>query len=147
MISSIPVDNNSESSKNNAITRIGTMLTNGWKLLNDVCPLCHTSLLSKGDELRCPRCDLPIVVEKNCKQENVLEGFEEKDLEGLEGLEEYEDEDDDEYEFHSLEETKRDYDSRHSAKSSASSGRLAEKLLGGWVIVIIIIIVIIMLLL
>ena len=99
-----------DSSKKATIDRIGGLLTSGWKLLNDSCPLCHTSLLSKGIELRCPRCDLPVIIE-SIQEEN----FEEEDEEPIA----------------SFEELKREYDSRNKGKATASS-KLAEKMLSGW---------------
>ena len=48
-----------------SIKRTGELLLSGWKLLNTMCPICNTALLSKKDNLRCPMCDLPIVTEAN----------------------------------------------------------------------------------
>jgi hypothetical protein len=48
-----------------SIKRTGELLLSGWKLLNSACPVCNTALLSKGENLRCPMCDLPVVTEAN----------------------------------------------------------------------------------
>lgn len=54
------------SAKNNeSIKRTGDMLLSGWKLLNSACPICNTALLSKGELLRCPTCDLAVVKESD----------------------------------------------------------------------------------
>jgi len=37
-------------------------LLKGWKMLAICCPVCHMALFSKGEEMRCARCDLPVKV-------------------------------------------------------------------------------------
>ena len=45
------------------IKRTGELLLSGWKMLNMACPICKTPLMSKGELMRCPHCDLPVVTE------------------------------------------------------------------------------------
>jgi len=51
------------SKANESIKRTGDLLLSGWRLLNAGCPICNTALLSKGDLLRCPSCDMAVVKE------------------------------------------------------------------------------------
>ena len=44
-----------------AIKRTGELMLSSWKLLSIMCPICHSALLSKGENMRCPGCDLPVV--------------------------------------------------------------------------------------
>jgi len=51
------------------IQRTGQLLLDGWKLLSISCPICNTALLSsRNGEMRCPGCDLPVMVESNQSQ-------------------------------------------------------------------------------
>ena len=102
-----------KASKKETMDKIGSMMLSGWKLLNDSCPLCHTALLSKSSEMRCPQCDLPVK-----KVDNELEYYEEED-------------DIDNDFIESFEETKKLYDEKNRNKSSVSA-KLGEKMLSGW---------------
>lgn len=51
---------------NDVISRTGQLLLNGWKLLAISCPICNTALLSsRAGEMKCPGCNLPVVLESN----------------------------------------------------------------------------------
>lgn len=43
-----------------AIKRTGDMMLQGWKMLAHSCPICHTALMSKANNTRCPSCDLAV---------------------------------------------------------------------------------------
>lgn len=43
-----------------SIKRSGALLLAGWKMLASTCPVCSNALFSKGDEMRCAYCDLPV---------------------------------------------------------------------------------------
>jgi uncharacterized Zn finger protein (UPF0148 family) len=51
--------------KKQTIKRSGQMLLSGWKLLPITCPICTSALFSKGDVMRCPGCDLPVMFENS----------------------------------------------------------------------------------
>lgn len=54
---------------NDVINRTGQLLLNGWKLLAISCPVCNTALLSsRGGEMQCPGCNLPVVLESKESQ-------------------------------------------------------------------------------
>jgi len=98
------------------------MLLEGWRMLAQICPLCSSPLMSKDGGLHCPGCDLPV-------------RYESQQVNGNDGrFDDAEEEDGDDaalVPFSSLEEMKREYDSRNKAQELVSK-KLGEKMLSGW---------------
>ncbi|MCS7137950.1 MAG: hypothetical protein N3H84_08655 [Candidatus Caldarchaeum sp.] len=49
------------SSDSDYIRRMSDALRSGAKMLSEVCPVCNSPLFEVGGELRCIRCDKPVV--------------------------------------------------------------------------------------
>ena len=45
------------------IKRTSDLLLSGWKMLSNHCPICSSPLLSKDNTMRCPGCNVPVVME------------------------------------------------------------------------------------
>ena len=79
--SSSSSSSSNNSSKQATISRTGSMLLSGWKMLSQHCPICMSPLLSKGtagtdnDAIRCPGCDLPVVKEYNHSNDNYTNAY------------------------------------------------------------------------
>lgn len=58
------------SNRETGISRAGNLLLQGWTMLAIHCPICHTPLFSKGGEMRCPSCDLPVKYESQDTKTN-----------------------------------------------------------------------------
>lgn len=116
------------------IDRTGALMLKGWKLLAISCPICHTTLLSsKEGQMRCPGCDLPVVVENEINRSEIPKNpaaTETKTKEILE-IQEEEEEDKDQPLPSSYEELRRQYQEKNR-KSDLISNKLGEKLLQGW---------------
>ena len=55
--------------RTDSIKRTSDFLLKGWRLLNTNCPICNTALLSHGDKLFCPGCNLDVLVETKIDKE------------------------------------------------------------------------------
>ena len=47
------------------IKRTSDLLLSGWKMLSNHCPICSSPLLSKDNAMRCPGCNVPVVMEND----------------------------------------------------------------------------------
>lgn len=109
------------------------MMLSGWKLLNEHCPICHTALLSKNQRRRCPSCDLPVVLESDHRNEN----FSSSAPLALNSSVEFDNDDNKHYSvndsgsFASLEDAKKEYDTKNKYLNNISN-KLGEKMLCGW---------------
>jgi uncharacterized Zn finger protein (UPF0148 family) len=121
------------SSQKEVISRTGNLMLKGWKLLSVSCPLCHSPLLSKDNEMRCPGCDLPVkkeVVDQSSAA-NHQSHVSHADPFNSSGPEENDDVIVDVPK--SYEELRREYDEKKK-QSKDVSGKLGEKMLQGWVL-------------
>lgn len=51
-----------EEKRKGGVKRTGEMMLAGWKLLQTTCPICIFPLMSKGEDMRCPCCDMPVMM-------------------------------------------------------------------------------------
>lgn len=143
----------SKSSSKETIGRISERLLSGWKLLGDHCPLCNTPLMSKQNDLRCPGCDLPVVMEDDNSEakysNDVVDGQFDSDSIDDDASKDYLTQrftnayhapstaynapTKEEKEFQSLEEVKKEYDrQRKSSVVNQVSDKLGQYMLKGW---------------
>lgn len=123
-------------SNNDSIKRTGELLLSGWKMLNKSCPICNTALLSKGENLRCPTCDCAVVTEANqAAVQNATQ------LQHISVVPQQRFEIEDDYyqyaasgnvKHQSLEEEKKEYDSKNKARNDEVSDKIGTKMLSGW---------------
>lgn len=121
----------SEEKRKDAIKRTGQLMLQGWRLLAQCCPICYTALLSSREgQMRCPFCDLPVVAEQpGVTYEEVPQNS------AIPEVDEVDDEELDNFEADlpsSLEDLRKEYDSRNKSKASSTSALLGEKMLQGW---------------
>lgn len=125
-----------------AIKRTGDMMLSGWRLLADHCPICTSALMSKGENMRCPGCDMPVMWDYDLPEEIVREHENKKSppkapeiaLASAASIAKDTLEDDqlDDIDFpSSFEEMKKDYDQRNK-KRDVVSGKLGEMMMTGW---------------
>ena len=117
-----------------AIERTGKYLISGWSMMSTLCPICNSALLhlKRTGEIHCPGCDMPVVsegaVSANPSKFSIgpspVQNASPQPLAEAKGEEEAQ-------VFHSLEEMKREYDTRKS-RSQDVSGLLGERMLNGW---------------
>lgn len=129
--------------------RSSELLLGGWKMLATCCPVCHMPLFSKGEELRCAGCDLPVKLESQADEESpgaspsatpaeqsspdgqrgssVQASSEQKAIVGDQGS----DGEEEKEATISYEEMKRAYAERRR-QSDAASAKVGTKLLQGW---------------
>lgn len=117
-----------------AIKRTGELLLQGWKLLNILCPVCNSALLSKKDDMFCAGCELTVMLESDSRCSN----FKDAAVDGIKSVIEndyFTDESDDYFledaPFKSLEEVKKEYD-KHRGKKNEISAKIGEYMLKGW---------------
>jgi uncharacterized Zn finger protein (UPF0148 family) len=113
------------------IQRTGALMLKGWKLLAIACPICSTTLLSKDKHMRCPGCDMPVVMEAEPahsaqppKAPTVPD-----DYKSTKVIEEVASEPVDEPKTY--EELRKEFEAKKQ-RSSQVSARLGEKMLEGW---------------
>lgn len=101
------------SSREAAIRRTGQLMLQGWTLTSSHCAICHAVVVSKGSQMQCPQCELPIRIEsaETSNPPEVVPIEEEVPR--------------------SLEEQKREWD-RSRKRSDEISSKLGERMLGGW---------------
>jgi uncharacterized Zn finger protein (UPF0148 family) len=125
---------------NDTIKRMSDLLLVGWKLLNTSCPVCHTALLSKGGNLRCPACDLPVVTQAafgnmSATTESLPTPPAEIKSQNYEIQDDYYNQyatgADPKTHHQSLEQEKKAYDAMNK-KMDQVSNKLGEKMLSGW---------------
>lgn len=125
------------SKANESIKRTGDLLLSGWRLLNAGCPICNTALLSKGEMLRCPSCDMAVV--KESEHQKIVTGVEK--LPTPPSIAEAKFEIEDDYyqyaainpaeKFQSLNEAKKLYDLQNKRMNDVSN-KLGTKMLEGF---------------
>lgn len=118
-------------SERDAARRGGDLLLSGWKMLATCCPVCHMALFSKGDEMRCTRCDLPVRLQASDHLGNQEETDANNEVESESML----DEKDVDEPTVSYEQMKLDYAARRK-QSDLVSGKIGEKLLQGWAMLV-----------
>ncbi len=115
------------------INRTGSLMLKGWKLLATSCPICHTALLSKDNQMRCPGCDMPVVMEGqiSSKEEKVNE-VEPSTNTLISHSTPVEEEEEVVVDVPtSYEQLRREYEEKNK-KSNQVSSKLGEKMLQGW---------------
>jgi uncharacterized Zn finger protein (UPF0148 family) len=130
-------ESTNKAKRDQAIKRNGVLMLDGWKLIATMCPICNSALLRKDNNYMCTYCDLPIIRENDTNQ-NKIASFQNNSMASnlnkyVENLN-FVDEDitDEPYEFHSLEEMKKEYDKKRGKQVNSVSSLLGEKLLAGW---------------
>ena len=123
-----------KSSPKEIIERTGSLMLKGWKLLAISCPICTTALVSKGNQMRCPGCDLPVMMEgqqetRDSVLEPVKEESESQPQKGGNNLSESELPP--VIEPKSYDELRNEYEMKNK-KSNRISSKLGEKMLEGW---------------
>ena len=117
-----------------AIERTGKYLVSGWSMMSTLCPICNTALMhsKKTDEIHCPGCDMPVLSEGAFSENPSKYSIKTPSVQNIppQSLAETKD-DDGTKSFRSLEEMKREYDSRKS-RTQDVSGLLGERMLNGW---------------
>lgn len=58
--------------------KLGEQMLQGWCLLGQHCPLCHTILMSKSGKMFCFGCNLPVVHEADVPKKTALESADEE---------------------------------------------------------------------
>jgi uncharacterized Zn finger protein (UPF0148 family) len=113
------------------IQRTGALMLKGWKLLAIACPICSTTLLSKDKHMRCPGCDMPVVVEAEPAQSAhpPKAPMVPDDIKSTKVIEEVASEE--VVEPKTYEELRKDFEAKKQ-RSSQVSARLGEKMLEGW---------------
>lgn len=108
-------------------------MLSGWKLLAVSCPICNTALLSKGEQTRCPCCDLPVLLEKDALEERNYTAIDQAWTNTAESKksEATSANDTPVYEPTSFEELKKEYDIKNKRKNAVSE-KLGEKMVSGW---------------
>lgn len=118
------------------ILKMGNMLLEGWKMNSEGCPICATAIMSKNGKMRCPKCDLPIVLESSLEATQQI--FTENPVKtssqappssnsatatssASSGSS-----------FQSLEGAKREYDKQNRQKQDTVSGLIGQYMLQGW---------------
>jgi uncharacterized Zn finger protein (UPF0148 family) len=121
------------------ILKMGNMLLEGWKMLSEGCPICATAIMSKNGNMRCPKCDLPIVLESSLDAtqkvftENPLKTSSQptpndKDVASDAKAASTSDSDS----FQSLDEAKKEWDKKNRRQQDTASGLIGQYMLKGW---------------
>lgn len=135
--------------KKESIERMGSMMLQGWRMLAECCPICTSPLMSKGDNMRCPGCDMPIKFMTEDEEEALLsKQASNQSLKDRMPLSEqsevsliadskvstpaaFVDEQITVDSINSFEEMKRDYDLKNASRAKTTT-KLGEYMLQGW---------------
>ena len=55
--------NNSSLDRALVAKRIGLLMQEGWRMMAVICPICNTCLMQKQPDMRCPGCDVPVLMQ------------------------------------------------------------------------------------
>ena len=117
------------------------MLLEGWKMLSEGCPICATAIMSKDGNMRCPKCDLPIVLESSLDATQQI--FTENPVKLSNGGSSPPPPTTDNKDsststsapnpsFQSLEQAKKEYDQQNRKQQDSVSGLIGQYMLKGW---------------
>lgn len=126
------------SSNKQDILKMGNMLLEGWTMLSEGCPICATAVMSKNGNMRCPKCDLPIISESNLDVTQKV--FTENPVKPSSSSVSRTATDENataapplpNSTFKSLEEAKREYDKKNRREQDNVSGLIGQYMLKGW---------------
>ena len=114
------------------VLKMGNMLLEGWKMLSEGCPICATAIMSKNGNLRCPKCDLPIVLERNLEKDQQYFTSNQTDLTSINDVKLEEEESTTTYK--SLEEAKKEYDQKNRRQHDEVSDLIGQYMMKGWML-------------